>query len=89
MDDVAPTAKTRRRSGAPPDDFAPQALVEAEPEALEADEHGDHDGAACALDGLTDDEVTSDDDLPYVVLFAGVAPDDVEAHAAALREALG
>lgn len=37
--------------------------------------------------GPEDDPVT-DADLPYVALFAGVPEDEVEAHAAALREVL-
>lgn len=35
------------------------------------------------------DAPVTDDDLPYVVLFAGVAPEDVDAHADQLRQVLG
>lgn len=49
--------------------------------------HPDHELDGCDVDMVADP--TSDDDLAYLVLFAGVAPEDVEAHAAALREVLG
>lgn len=39
--------------------------------------------------GSADDDPTSDDDLPYVALFAGVPAEDVEDHAAQLRSVLG
>lgn len=40
----------------------------------------------CELDFAADP--TTDDDAPYLALFAGVDPSDVEAHAAELRQLL-
>lgn len=52
------------------------------PTPLEGDDEHTLDG--CDVD-LAEDP-TSDEDLPYLVLFAGVPADQVEQHAAALRE---
>lgn len=41
------------------------------------------------FDGSPADDPVSDDDLPYVALFAGVPEDEVAAHAAAMRHVLG
>lgn len=44
------------------------------------------------LDGCDVDfaaDPTTDDNVPYVALFAGVPPDDVVDHARQLREVLG
>lgn len=38
--------------------------------------------------GSPADDPVSDDDLPFAVLFAGVPADEIEAHAAQLREVL-
>lgn len=47
----------------------------------------EHHVDGCEVDLAADP--TSDDDLDFVVLFAGVPADQVEAHAAKLREVLG
>lgn len=41
----------------------------------------------CDIDFAADP--TPDQHVPYVALFAGVAPDDVDEHARQLREVLG
>jgi hypothetical protein len=56
------------------------------------DEATEHDEARLDVDdfpGSPADAPVSDEDLDALVLFAGVAPADVERHAAELRQVLG
>lgn len=50
--------------------------------------HGPDDDTLDGCDVDTTEDPTPDEDIDGVVLFAGVPADQVEAHAAALREVL-